>query len=211
VRIVFLGLPGSGKGTQARLLSQELSLPFIGMGDLLRAEVAQDTPLGRHLKPILDQGSFPSDELVVDIFLSHVLKEPGFIAEGIPRSDVQARLLDDAFGTHGVGLDFLFYLKLDPDEAKTRLLSRIVCLDCGVTYGPKDGKKTVCDACGSLHLGQRRDDVEEVIAKRLSLQQAKDKSVLAFYEGRPFVHEIDANLSEKEVLSKILECIRNAQ
>ena len=211
MRIVFLGLPGSGKGTQARLLCRELNLPFIGTGDLLRAEINRNTSLGQYLKPILDEGLFPSDDLVVDIFLNHVLKSSSFVAEGIPRSDVQAKLLDEAFAKHGVNLDFLFYLKLDPEDAKARLLKRFVCLACGATYGPKDGPKTTCDACSGNNLGQRQDDVEDVIAKRLALQQEKNKSVLAFYGGRSFVHVIDAYLPEKDVHSKILECIENAR
>ena len=209
MRVVFLGLPGSGKGTQARLLCRHLGLPFIGMGDLLRAEINQNTSLGNCLKPILDRGEFPDDNLVMDIFLNNVLKLDGFVAEGIPRSDVQARLLDQAFERSGVTLDFVFYLKLAPHVALERLLKRYVCLSCGATYGPKDGKKAVCDFCGGSELGHRQDDVENVMRKRLQSQQKKDENVLAFYESRSFLQVIDAHLEPTQVEEKILDAIKN--
>ncbi|WP_082192087.1 adenylate kinase family protein [Candidatus Hepatobacter penaei] len=210
MRIVLLGLPGSGKGTQARILAEKLSLPLVGTGDLLRREIENQTPLGQQLKPIMDRGDFPPDALVMDVFMENVKALPGFVVEGIPRSRVQVDLLDKAFAEHDMALDFLFYLDLPQEVALNRLLSRYMCLSCGATYGPKDGKKRVCDFCGGTQFGQRRDDVEDVIVKRLKAQHLRDQDILKAYEDQPFFHRISAQAPADEVSQKIVDCLKNS-
>ena len=209
MRVVFLGLPGSGKGTQARFLARRFSLPFIGMGDLLRQEIKNQTPLGHRLKPLLEKGDFPSDDLVMDIFLKNVLSLGGFVAEGVPRSHTQAVLLSEALARRSLTLDYVFYLELDEKIALERLLSRYMCFACGATYGPKDGQKGVCDFCGQKEFVHREDDIESVIEKRLKAQKIKDQEVLSVYDGHAFFHRINSCLPVQRVEEEILNCMKN--
>ena len=202
MNIFFLGIPGSGKGTQTRLLSKRLSLPFVGAGDLLRAEIQEDTDLGRNLKPVLDRGDFPPDEIVAKIFLKKICELEGFVAEGFPRTLKQCELLHTALETANKCIDYIFYLDLPDDVALCRLLSRYMCLKCGATCGPpEDG--AVCDFCGASSFGRREDDGEAVIRKRLSEQRKKDAELLTYYRKCDYFYRIDASCLPEEVADQI--------
>ncbi|MGB0919326.1 MAG: adenylate kinase family protein [Holosporaceae bacterium] len=204
MRIVLLGLPGSGKGTQARLLSRALKVPFLGAGDLLRLEVKEKTPLGKLLKPILDAGDFPDEKLVVDICLKHILAMDGFVLEGFPRTKTQYLLFDEALKKVNKKMDAFFYLDLPEEEAVRRLAGRVTCLSCGATYGAKDIGKKTCDFCGKDTMGVRADDKDDVVRKRLRLQKERNDILLSCMQSSGVVHTIDATQTPDQVTQSVL-------
>lgn len=205
MRIIFLGLPGSGKGTQARILAKKLNAPFVGMGDILRSLSHQTTPLAHQIKSIMSKGEFiVDDQLVVDIFLEHVAPLASFIGEGAPRSVRQHTLLKKGLAQANQKIDSFVYLDIQPDQAVNRLQGRIVCLSCGAPYGPHDAPQEGCCVCGASTLGKRDDDTSlEVIERRLTLQKEREEALVdaCAEEGR--LHRIDASLSPEETALSI--------
>lgn len=204
MRIILLGLPGSGKGTQARALARAFSIPYVGTGDLLRREIANDTSLGRELAPVLEKGDFPPDALVANVFLGYLLDQKDVVCEGFPRNDGQRILLDQALEDASVSLDHVFYLDIDADTALKRLRGRYTCLSCGAPYNWQEKKQSTCAFCGGKHLGQRSDDVDGVMQKRLVVQTERDHDLIQAYRERPYFHRIDAGQPQERVLREMM-------
>lgn len=187
MRIVLLGAPGSGKGTQARLLAERYNIPQIATGDLLREAVASGSALGRQAKMAMDAGHLVGDDVVLSIIQERILRSDtrnGFILDGFPRSLAQAEALDQLLSSVGRPLDLALLLAVDVDALLQRLVGRRTCLSCGqvynVYYSPPhiDGR---CDACGG-RLRHRADDNEETIGNRLRVYEAQTFPVIDYYK-----------------------------
>jgi adenylate kinase len=195
MRMVLLGAPGSGKGTQARLLAERYKIRQISTGDLLREAVASNSPLGRQAKVAMDAGQLVSDDVVLSIIQERILRPDarnGFILDGFPRSLPQAEALDLLLGSVGRPLDVAVLLAVDVDALLQRLVGRRTCLSCGqvynVFYSPPhiDGR---CDACGG-RLRHRADDNEETIGNRLRVYETQTLPVIDYYKEQGLLRTV---------------------
>jgi len=195
LRVIFLGPPGAGKGTQAQALASEWGVPHVATGDMLREAVAAKTPLGLEAKRHMDSGGLVPDEVVIGL-VGERLAQPdakaGVVLDGFPRTVAQAEALDALFARKGLSLDRVVYFNVSRDELLRRLTGRRVCRACGRTYHlvsapPKVADK--CDACGG-ELYQRVDDSEATVATRLDVYQKQTSPLLEYYRGRNLLAEV---------------------
>lgn len=203
MRIILLGAPGSGKGTQAQKLVAQFNIPQVSTGDLLRDAVAKGTDLGKRAKAAMDAGELVSDDIVLGMIRERLDRPDaagGFILDGFPRNIAQAQALDGVLEELGAPLDAAVLMDVDFDVLLKRLTGRRTCETCGKVFNvyffaPK--QEGVCDACGGK-LVQRADDNEETIRQRLKVYEAQTSPLVEFYEGRdklkvvPAEGEIDA-------------------
>jgi adenylate kinase len=188
-RVVFLGAPGAGKGTQARRLAAGSGVPQIATGDMLREAVAEGTPLGREAKRYMDQGALVPDEVViglVDERLSRPDAGPGYVLDGFPRTVAQAEALDALLRRRGQDLDRVVFFEVSREELLRRLTGRRICRRCGTAFHlvsapPKTEGR--CDQCGG-ELYQREDDAESTVARRLDVYQTQTAPLLDYYGKR---------------------------
>lgn len=189
MRLVLLGAPGAGKGTQAVNLSEKLKVPHISTGDIFRLNIKNCTPLGKLAKEYIDKGALVPDEVTIGIVKDRLSQDDctkGFILDGFPRTIPQAVNLDRVLEEMGVALDYAVDIFVHDSEIVKRLSGRRVCPECGMSYhvlfGPpkKDG---TCDACGKA-LIQRDDDREETVLKRLSTYHSQTEPLIEFYKGK---------------------------
>jgi len=189
VRLVFLGPPGAGKGTQARELAREWAVPQVATGDMLREAVAAGTPLGREARRHMDQGALVPDEVIVGMIAERLGRGDageGFILDGFPRTIPQADALDRLLGALGQRLDRVVYFDVSDTELLRRLTGRRVCRGCGATFhlaSAPPARAGVCDACGGA-LYQRDDDHEATVRKRLEVYRAQTAPLLEHYGRR---------------------------
>lgn len=212
--IILLGPPGSGKGTQAKKMIEDLSWPQLATGDMLRTAIAQKTKLGLEAKTIMDQGSLVPDHIVIGM-ISERMKAPdckkGFILDGFPRTIPQAEALDQMLAKEGnksVGKAVLFEI---PDaELVKRISGRRTCLKCGAMFhvdSVPPAKPGICDKCGSA-LVQRDDDKPEVVLKRLAVYHKQTAPVASFYEKQGKLAKIDAAQPFDDVTMALCKVIR---
>jgi adenylate kinase len=212
-RLVFLGAPGAGKGTQAKIVSDKYGIPSISTGDILRAAIKAETPLGKTAKSYVESGGLVPDEVVIGI-IEERLKESdcanGYILDGFPRTVGQAEALDSLTGKMNAKLDGVIYFEVETEELVKRLSGRRVCRACGATYhmlfkAPK--VEGVCDACGG-ELYQRADDSAESVRNRLQVYDAQTAPLIEYYKERGLLKTVAASGSIDEIferLSQILE------
>jgi adenylate kinase len=190
MRIVLLGAPGSGKGTQAKKIMDARGIPQISTGDLLRAAVRDGTPLGQKAKAAMDAGELVADDVVIGM-IEERLQQPdtskGFILDGFPRSTVQAEALDAMLAAAGQPIDKALLINVPFDSLVKRLTGRRTCADCGQMYNlyfsPPE-KEGVCDRCGGTDLQHRADDNEATITNRLEVYRAQTEPVVGFYDAQ---------------------------
>ena len=190
MNLLLYGAPGSGKGTQANMLRSHFGIPHIATGDMLRAEIAAGTPLGRQAQPILAAGKYVSDDIMIEVVRGRLGRpdcEPGFIMDGFPRTVPQAVALDGLMADLGKRFDRVIYLEVPVDELLHRLSGRLVCPRCQRTYPPQT---SACEADGS-ELAQREDDKPEAVRPRIEIYLEKTVPVLDHYRGGGLVSEID--------------------
>jgi adenylate kinase len=214
MRIVLLGAPGSGKGTQAKLLQEKFKLPQISTGDMLREAVADGTPLGRQAKVAMDAGQLVSDEIVLGIIHERIGRPDarnGFILDGFPRNLQQAEALDQLLGGLGLSLNLALLVAVDVDALIQRLVGRRTCLNCGqmynVFYAPPhmDGR---CDACGG-RLRHRGDDNEETIGNRLRVYETQTLPVLDYYKEHDKLRTIQGVGEITDIFNAIVRIVEN--
>lgn len=198
--LVLLGPPGAGKGTLAKRLSQELGFLHLSTGDVLRAEVAQGTELGRQAKEYMDRGELVPDELILAMVRSRVAGEKKVLFDGFPRTLAQARGLEEFAPVSRV-----VFLSLAREEVIRRLSSRRVCPQCGALYNlltqrPREDER--CDHCG-VKLVQRDDDRPEVIARRYDVYERESAPLVDFYRARGLLVEVDGSLPPEEVYQRV--------
>jgi adenylate kinase len=208
LRVIFLGPPGAGKGTQAQALASEWGVPHVATGDMLREAVAAKTRLGLEAKRHMDSGGLVPDEVVIGL-VGERLAQPdakaGVVLDGFPRTVAQAEALDALFARTGLSLDRVIYFNVSRDELLRRLTGRRVCRACGRTYHlvsapPKVADK--CDACGR-ELYQRVDDSEATVVTRLEVYQKQTSPLLEYYRGRKLLAEVPGEGSVAEVAEAI--------
>lgn len=197
MRIILFGSPGVGKGTQAKILSNQLSIPHISTGDILREAVNNQTSLGMKAKEIMDAGELVPDEVMVGIIkdrLSNADCHKGFILDGFPRTIKQAEALNKLFLELHITDFFLISLEVNEDEIIRRLTNRRACKVCNNIFNYNDIEETdTCPTCGAVHsFYHRQDDHEDVIRKRLAVFQSTTKPVLEYFADKQNVIRIDA-------------------
>jgi len=204
VKIILFGAPGSGKGTQAIVLSENYKLKRISLGDIFREEVKKDSPLGKEVKNYMEKGLLVPDTLVSKV-VEENLNEENFILDGYPRNLNQAKTLDAILEKKGASIDAFIYLEVDEPTILERLTKRLVCKKCGANYHLVNmpSKKTgLCDKCNS-ELIQRKDDTPEVIKKRWEVFLKENKSLLDYYKNKKKLVAIDASGNKDMVLARI--------
>jgi adenylate kinase len=212
MRIVLLGAPGSGKGTQSQRLVERLGIPQISTGDLLRAAVANGTELGVKAKEAMDAGRLVDDDIVLGMIrerLGEPDAQPGFILDGFPRNIVQAEALDSLLEELGKPLDSVVQMDVDYGELARRIAGRRSCSNCGrvfnlLTCPPGQAEKETCPKTGGAHqLFQRPDDNEATVAERLKVYDEKTKPLIEFYREHGILKSIDAEGELDEVTQRL--------
>jgi len=205
-KIILLGPPGAGKGTQAKLLSARNGLAHLSTGDILRDEVARGTELGKLAQGYMNRGDLVPDELIIDMIKGRLDEKAGFILDGFPRTVGQAEALQEI-----VSIDVAINIKLSRDEVIRRLSSRRVCRECGKIYNllynpPK--VEGICDACGG-ELFQRDDDKREVIENRYDVYMDATSPLIDFYKERGLLKDVDGSQPTDKVSEEILAFLRS--
>lgn len=210
MRIVLLGMPGAGKGTQAARLREALGVPHVSTGDILRDAVREGSALGRKVKSTLEAGELVSDELMGELIGERLARPDataGFILDGFPRTGEQVSMLDRILGELGIGLDAVLLLAAPAGEIVRRLSGRRVCPSCSAVFHIESNPPAsagVCDRCGSA-LVQREDDTEQVVQSRLEVFARQTAPVVETYRERGVLREVDAVGDPDEVFARLHE------
>lgn len=213
MKLVLLGPPGCGKGTQSKLLQDKLGIIQLSTGDMLRAEVASGSDLGQQAKAVMESGGLVSDELIIGMINGRVDQPDctkGFILDGFPRTVPQAEALDEMFKTKGMTLDHVIEFEVDDAAMVTRISGRYTCGQCGEGYHDsfkKPAKDGVCDKCGSKDFKRRADDNAETVANRLEEYHAQTAPIAAYYERQGVLKKIDGMAEIDEVTGQLEKII----
>lgn len=213
MNIVFMGLPGAGKGTQAERIVASFGIPHISTGDMFRQAVREGTPLGLKAKEYMDKGLLVPDEVTVGIVRERLSQgdcAKGFLLDGFPRTVPQAEALDATLAELGRRLDHVIYLDVRKETLLARLTGRRICRQCGATYHvvfnpPR--QEGVCDKCGG-ELYQRDDDKEETVATRLEVNLAQTEPLLAYYEEKGLLRRVNGEQEIDAVFADIAQILR---
>jgi adenylate kinase len=214
MRIVLVGPPGAGKGTQAAYLAKNLSIPHISTGDLFRANISQGTELGKQAKAYMDAGNLVPDEVTIGMAKDRMSQSDavsGFLLDGFPRNVGQAEALDGMLQGEGVKLDAVLDLEVPEDEVVKRIAGRRVCRNDSahvfhVTYTPPKAEG-VCDECGG-ELYQRDDDSEETVRKRLEVYHTQTEPIIDYYKAQGLVVTISALGKVADVTARAMEALQ---
>ncbi len=209
MRIVLLGPPGAGKGTQAKKLAERLQVAHISTGDILRQNVKDGTALGKEAKDFMERGLLVPDELMSKMLLERFSQsdiQNGFILDGYPRNYAQAKTLEEIFQQKNIEIDMVVYLDSSDQVIIQRLAGRLVCSSCGANFHatnmpPK--QKGICDKCGAA-LFQRTDDKEETIKKRLEVYKNEVSSLIGYYQAQNKLFRLAADGEANTVLDEII-------
>ncbi len=209
MKIIMLGAPGAGKGTQAKMIAEKYMIPHISTGDIFRANIKNGTELGMEAKKYMDQGQLVPDELTVKILLDRVAKDDcvnGYVLDGFPRTIPQAEVLDKALSELGDAIDFAIDVNVPDENIVRRMSGRRACLSCGATYHiehipPKT--EGICDTCGK-ELVLRDDDKPETVLNRLKVYHDQTQPLIDFYTKKGVLHTVDGTVDMKDVFAAIV-------
>jgi adenylate kinase len=212
MKIIMLGAPGAGKGTQAKMIAEKYGIPHVSTGDIFRANIKEQTELGMEAKKYMDQGLLVPDELTVKILLDRVAKDDcknGYVLDGFPRTIPQAEVLDKAVTELGEKIDFAINVDVKDENIIRRMSGRRACLKCGATYHiehipPK--KEGICDKCGS-ELVLRDDDKPETVEKRLKVYHEQTQPLIDYYNKKKILREVDGSQDMKDVFNAIVSIL----
>lgn len=213
MRIVFLGPPGAGKGTQAETISKVKKLPHISSGNLLREAVETGTDTGTKAREYIEKGLLVPDQIVVDIIKDRILRDDckgGFILDGFPRTLSQAKVLDEMLEKLGNKLDLVFYFSVSEESVVLRLSGRRICSDCGANYHLKfvpSMKDGICDKCGGK-LYQRADDKLETVSERIRVYHDQTEDLIEYYKKNGILKEIISDANIEIITKNILDAIK---
>ena len=208
MNLILLGAPGAGKGTQAEMLTQQLGIPSISTGNMLREAIANGTDLGKQVKQYMDEGSLVPDDLVLSIVAERTAQPDcanGFILDGVPRTLAQA----EALSAEGVRIDHVVSIELSDDVIEGRMTGRRVCTKCGASYHivanpPKT--EGICDQCGA-QVAIRKDDAPETVRHRLEVYHASTEVLKDYYQGQGKLRLVEGNQPIESANREILEVI----
>lgn len=212
MKIIMLGAPGAGKGTQAKQIAGKYSIPHISTGDIFRANIKNGTDLGKKAKEYMDQGLLVPDELTCDLVMDRIQQDDcvnGFVLDGFPRTIPQAKALDAALEKLGQHMDVAIDVDVPDDNIVNRMSGRRACLDCGATYHvvslpPKTEGK--CDHCGS-NLVLRDDDKPETVQKRLSVYHEQTQPLIDYYKNQGILKSVDGTQPMEAVFTAITDIL----
>ena len=214
MKIIMLGAPGAGKGTQAKKIAEKYSIPHISTGDIFRANIKNQTELGMKAKSYMDQGALVPDELTLELIMDRFTNDDcknGYVLDGFPRTIPQAEALTKALADKQDAVDYAINVDV-PDEAiVTRMSGRRACLACGVTYHIKFNPTKVegiCDACGG-ELVLRADDKPETVQKRLDVYHEQTQPLIDYYQTQNILKEVDGTLPLDEVFQAIIAILED--
>jgi adenylate kinase len=214
VRIVLLGPPGAGKGTQAYRLATRYSIPLISTGDIFRRNVEEHSELGAKAKKYMDAGELVPDGVVVDMVMAGLEQTPkGFVLDGFPRTIVQAEKLEDSTIEKGFPITAALFLAVDDELAVKRIAGRRTCAICQRPYNVElspPREDDICDRCGG-RLTAREDDHEDTVRHRLEVYHAQTQPLLAFYAERGLLREIDADAFPDDVTDRAMSALAKAR
>ena len=211
--VVFTGAPGCDKGTQARILKEKTHICHLSTGEMLREYAAQDTPLGRDLKALLDKGEFATDEMIIEMVRNRIGQpdcEHGFILDGFPRTLPQAEVLESLLAEKGIKLTCVLEIQVPDEIIMERILGRYSCLKCGAGYHDKFQKPKVygvCDVCGGTEFGRRKDDNRATVQNRLVNYRLLTYPTIPFFEKRGLLRTVDGTGTIEAVSHKIDEIL----
>ena len=204
----MLGAPGAGKGTQAKMIAEKFGIPHISTGDIFRANIKNQTELGKKAKAYLDEGTLVPDELTCDLVVDRIAKEDcakGYILDGFPRTIPQAEALTKALAKDGGAIDYAIDVDVPDSDIVRRLSGRRVCLKCGATYHTSFNpprEEGICDSCGEA-LVHRDDDKPETIQKRLDVYHSQTQPLIEYYHEAGCMYKVDGTRSLEEVFASI--------
>ena len=209
MKIVMLGAPGAGKGTQAKMIAAKYEIPHISTGDIFRANIKNGTELGKKAKSYMDQGLLVPDELTVDLVMDRITQDDcakGYILDGFPRTIPQAEALDAALSKRGEKMDYAIDVDVPDENIVNRMGGRRACTGCGATYhivyNPSK-KGELCDACGEA-LILRDDDKPETVQKRLGVYHAQTQPLIDYYSGQNILRSVDGTADMNDVFNAII-------
>ena len=208
MKIIMLGAPGAGKGTQAKMIADKYQVPHISTGDIFRANIKNGTELGKKAKEFMDKGQLVPDELTVEILLDRVAQDDcknGYVLDGFPRTIPQADVLDKELTKLGDKVDYAINVDVPDENIIRRMSGRRACLKCGATYHiehipPK--QEGICDTCGS-ELVQRDDDKPETVLNRLSVYHEQTQPLIDYYTEKNILKTVDGTKDMQEVFNEI--------
>lgn len=205
--IIIIAPPAAGKGTQSKFISKKYHIPHISTGDLLRDEINKKTEIGLKISEIMKSGSLISDQIILEVLYHKIQKLDSYILDGFPRNITQAREYEDMLNKMNKRIDKVFYIDLPKEISKSRILSRISCINCGRVYNtafedtqPKE--KNICDDCKS-QLVKRDDDTEEIFDNRYQVYLDETKPLLDFYNKEHLLYKINGNLDKISIFNEI--------
>ena len=212
MKVIMLGAPGAGKGTQAKKIAEQYGIPHISTGDIFRANIKGQTPLGMEAKSYMDRGELVPDELTVKILLDRVAKEDcknGYVLDGYPRTIPQAEVLDKAVEELGEKIDYAVNVDVPDENIINRMSGRRACLKCGATYHIKympPKTEGICDKCQS-ELVIRDDDKPETVKNRLSVYHEQTAPLIDYYKNKGILETVDGTKDVDEVFTDIEEIL----
>lgn len=212
MKIIMLGAPGAGKGTQAKQIADKYSIPHISTGDIFRANIKNGTELGKKAKQYMDQGALVPDELTCDLVMDRIQQDDcknGFVLDGFPRTIPQAEALDAALGKINEKMDYAIDVDVPDENIVNRMSGRRACLNCGATYHlisipPK--VEGICDRCGS-EIVLREDDKPETVQKRLKVYHEQTQPLIDYYSKKGVLAEVDGTQSMENVFNAIVDVL----
>lgn len=212
MKIIMLGAPGAGKGTQAKMIAERYQIPHISTGDIFRANIKNGTALGMEAKKYMDQGQLVPDELTVKILLDRVAQDDcknGYVLDGFPRTIPQAEVLDQALTELGEKIDFAIDVEVPDENIVKRMSGRRACLACGATYHiehipPK--QEGICDTCGQS-LVLRDDDKPETVLNRLQVYHKQTQPLIDFYTAKGIMKAVDGTMEMHDVFAAIVSIL----
>ena len=215
MNLVLMGLPGAGKGTQAQYIVNDFNIPHISTGDIFRAAMKNETPMGLQAKQFIDKGELVPDEVTNGIVKERLAQDDvkdGFMLDGFPRNLAQAEALNQMLDADGKNLDAVINIHVDPEVLVDRLSGRFICRNCGATYHKLYNQPKVegtCDVCGSHEFYQRDDDKPATVKNRLAVNIKLNTPLIDFYEKQGCLYQINGEQDIDKVYQAIKEVLTN--
>ena len=212
MKVIMLGAPGAGKGTQAKKIAAKYQIPHISTGDIFRANIKEGTELGKKAKEYMDQGLLVPDELTVDLVIDRVKQDDcknGYVLDGFPRTIPQAEALDKALAALGEKMDYAIDVDVPDENIVNRMGGRRACVGCGATYhivyaAPK--QENICDVCGK-ELILRDDDKPKTVQKRLNVYHEQTQPLIDYYNNAGILREVDGTVDIDDVFAAIVKIL----